>query len=81
MKPLSGTANYCEWRLAMVNLLAEKGYIEIVPSEWKRPDDIPTESTTGGTAEAMVSSAKRTSDSAREAAEAISIWKGKASTA
>ena len=81
MKPLSGTANYRKWRLAIVDLLAEKGYLEIVSGEWKRPDDISAESTTGGTAAATASSARRTTDSARETAEAISKWKGKPSKA
>ena len=52
VKPLSGTANYREWRFAVIDILDERGYLGIVLGESKRPDDTPTESNTG-TAEAI----------------------------
>ena len=60
VKPLSGPANYREWRYAVVDILDERGYLEIVSGESKRPDDTPTESNTG-TAEAITKWERRAS--------------------
>lgn len=47
IKLLSKAANYREWRFAIIDILVEKGYLEIVSGKSKRPDNTPTESNTG----------------------------------
>jgi len=57
IKPLSKASNYREWRLAVIDILAEKGYWEIVSGKCESPDKPsegvstdPTPPTTSATA-------------------------------
>jgi len=39
IKPLSRASNYREWRLAVINVLAEKGYWQILPGKSECPGE------------------------------------------
>jgi len=83
IKPLSKAANYREWRLAVIDILAEKGYLDIVTGKSKCPSDTPSESNPAGdTASASGSSApvKKTADTTATA-DLISKWELKSSKA
>ena len=86
-------ANYREWRLAVIDSLAEKGYLNIVSGKSKHPVDTSPESNTGGDTATASSAAttgssaaaKKTADSSRDTAvataEAASKWELKSSKA
>jgi len=93
IKPLSKAANYREWRLAVIDILAEKGYLYIVSGKSKHPVDTFPESNTGGDMATASSAAttgssaatKKTTDSSRDTAaataEAASKWELKSAKA
>jgi len=59
IKPLSKATNYREWRLAVIDILAEKGYWEIVSGKSESPDKpsegVSTDSTPSTTSTAAIS--------------------------
>ena len=59
IKPLSKATNYCEWRLAVIDILAEKRYWEIVSGKSESPDKpsegVSTDPTPSTTSTAAIS--------------------------
>jgi len=69
IKPLSKATNYREWRLAVIDILAEKGYWEIVSGKSESPDK-PREGVSTDTPSAATSTAA-TSTAAAVSAQAV----------
>ena len=82
IRPLSRAANYREWRLAVIDILAEKGYWEIVSGESNCPADSNIQSSIMVAATLPTPGSATASNTARDGStEAISKWKLKASKA
>ena len=73
IKPLAKASNYREWRLAVMDILSEKHYLEIVCGKSRRPEEASTKSntatSTASSATTAVSAKKST-----ENAEAHAKW-------
>ena len=86
IKPLAKASNYREWRLAVMDILSEKDYLEIVCGKSNPPEATSTESTTASTTESSATSATSTTTAASvkksaENAEAIAKWETKCTKA
>jgi len=82
IKPVAKAANYREWRLAVVDILCEKDYLDIVTGKPIRPND--TESTTGemgSTATTSSSAMTATAKKPAEITEATPKWEVKCNKA
>ena len=79
IKPLAKASNYREWRLAVMDILSEKDYLDIVCGKSKRPEEASTESntaTTTATASSSTTSATTAASAKKSAenAEALAKW-------
>ena len=84
IKPLAKASNYREWRLAVMDILSEKDYLDIVCGKSKRPEEASTESnTTAATASSTTTSATTAASAKKstENAEALAKWETRATKA
>ena len=87
IKPLAKASNNREWRLAVIDILSEKNYLEIVYGKSNPPEATSTESNTATTTEstsATSATSTTTAASAKKSAEnteAIAKWETKCTKA
>src|ERR1700744_83543 len=79
IKPLAKASNYREWRLAVMDILSEKDYLDIVCGKSKRPEEASTESNTATTtATASSATTAASAKKSSENAEALAKWETRA---